>query len=135
VAAGSPRRLRADFRARHLPRRSGRAGRRRAQHSISQGEYVRLLAVQPCAELRRLMRLSRAIARCIVVMAMSTIGFASAEEAPKDDDVGVLTTPDGGEITIAFADLPYSGVGRFVWNDGRSYAGDFVDGHPQGRGI
>ncbi len=80
------------------------------------------------------MRLPPLVARCIVIAALASIDGALADE-PQNDDMGVLTTPDNGEVRMPFANLTYTGVGRFVWNDGRSYAGDFVDGHPQGRGI
>jgi len=80
-------------------------------------------------------RLSLLAALCAVIVATSSVSPASAEESSVSDDVGVLTTPDGGEVRVAFANLNYTGVARYVWQDGRSYAGDFVDGHPQGRGI
>jgi TPR repeat protein len=79
--------------------------------------------------------LSQRLALRAVAVAVLSIGSAAADDAPTDDDTGVLTMPDGSEISIAFANMTYTGVGRFVWRDGRSYAGDFVDGHPQGRGM
>ena len=98
-------------------------------------EHRRILAIQIVAEVPRLtMRLPPLVARYIMVAALASINSALADE-PQSDDIGVLTTPDAGEVTMPFANLTYTGVGRFVWNDGRSYAGDFVDGHPQGRGI
>jgi hypothetical protein len=66
------------------------------------------------------MRLSLLVALCIVIAALASINGAHADEP--QDDMGVLTTPDNGEATMPFANLTYTGVGRFVWNDGRSYA-------------
>jgi TPR repeat protein len=56
-------------------------------------------------------------------------------EAIDDSEVGVLTTADGSETRIRFAELSYTGVAHFVWPDGRSYSGDFVKGQPHGHGI
>ena len=62
-------------------------------------------------------------------------GFA-ASAAPVDDPLaGVLTMTDGGDVRLRFDELTFTGTARFVWSDGRSYSGDFVDGHPHGHGI
>jgi hypothetical protein len=58
----------------------------------------------------------------------------AAPQATADDD-GVLTLPNGDETTARFGTFDYTGIARFVWKDGHSYSGDFVDGRPQGHGI
>ncbi len=73
--------------------------------------------------------------RTVIVAVLWIVCATASAEASKDDDAGVLTMPDGSEVSIAFAQMTYTGVGRFVWHDGRSYSGEFVDGHPQGHGI
>jgi len=60
---------------------------------------------------------------------------AQAAAPDEADPEGVLTLPDGTESTARFGEFDYTGIARFVWKDGRSYAGDFVDGRPQGHGI
>lgn len=52
-----------------------------------------------------------------------------------DTDIGEFTLPNGERSQVPFESLDYTGVARFVWPDGRSYAGDFVDGKPHGYGI
>ena len=61
------------------------------------------------------------------------IGCAAA--AADDPNEGILTTIDGTETHVRHDELKLTGTARFVWSDGRSYSGDFVDGHPQGHGI
>jgi len=57
----------------------------------------------------------------------------TVESSP--DPEGVLTLPNGDERAARFGEFDYTGIARFVWKDGRSYSGDFVDGRPQGHGI
>ena len=60
---------------------------------------------------------------------------ADAAAEPIADPEGVLTLPNGEERAERFGEFDYTGIARFVWKDGRSYSGDFVDGRPQGHGI
>ncbi len=70
---------------------------------------------------------------CMWCVAGSLAVFAA--EPGSDPGSGVLTTTNGRETHIRYEDLTFTGTARFVWPDGRSYSGNFVDGHPQGHGI
>jgi hypothetical protein len=64
------------------------------------------------------------------------IGASAAWAADADDpNAGVLTLTDGSEFRVRYDELTFTGTAHFVWSDGRSYSGEFVDGHPQGHGI
>jgi len=64
-----------------------------------------------------------------------TAAQAEAAAEPTPDPEGVLTLPTGEERAVRLGEFNYTGIARFVWKDGRSYSGDFVDGQPQGHGI
>ena len=81
-------------------------------------------------------RRRRFVAAAVVLWLVGwALSPALRAETNDDSDVGVLTTADGTESRVRYAELSYTGVAHFVWPDGRSYSGDFVNGQPQGHGI
>ncbi len=74
------------------------------------------------------------ISFCRILVLTLCIGGSLGAQAVASN-AGVLTTSDGREIRIRYEDLTITGTARFVWHDGRSYSGDFVDGQPQGHGV
>lgn len=80
-----------------------------------------------------MMRPARLVGLRLAAVFAFCIGCIGA--AADDPNDGVLTATDGKETHVRFDELTFTGTARFVWDDGRSYSGDFVDGHPQGHGI
>ncbi len=74
----------------------------------------------------------RRAARIAVVMCAAGL---IADVTAATGETGEFTLPNGERSQVPFESLDYTGVARFVWPDGRSYAGDFVDGKPHGYGI
>jgi hypothetical protein len=73
--------------------------------------------------------------QAVIAVALLVSAAAAWPAAGEDTEEGVLTTTDGNELRIRFDAVTLTGTARFIWSDGRSYSGDFVDGRPQGRGI
>jgi TPR repeat protein len=72
----------------------------------------------------------------LIVWGCASVPDIGPVAAAGDPDAGVLTIKDGARaFRIRFDALTYTGRGRFVWPDGRSYEGDFVAGRLQGHGI
>jgi TPR repeat protein len=70
-----------------------------------------------------------AISGCAAVPAVGPIAAAD------DASAGVLTPRRGPPVRIRYEDLSYSGNARFEWPDGRTYAGRFASGLPDGHGV
>ena len=75
------------------------------------------------------------LVRLCVAFAFALSASCAIADARGDTNSGILTITDGTETHVGYDELTFTGTARFVWGDGRSYSGDFVDGHPQGRGI
>lgn len=79
------------------------------------------------------MGIQRSSSFVLVVVLCSAVMIADA--APAADAAGELTLPNGEQSRVPFESLDFTGVARYVWSDGRSYAGDFAAGKPHGHGT